>query len=355
MRNLLTLAGITLCLCISSVEADLVFRIQDLGTLHADSSSAYAMNDKNQVIGKFVLEDTIQFFIWDDKKFKLIDLPSTCIPKSINNNCQICGQYIADDGSTRGFIFDLINGFLDLGTLGGGNIWVEDMNESGQVVGYSETGKMSCLRRNFKEVHAFVWKNGDLEDLDALKGDIGQGGDESRAYGINDHGDVVGYSNYTHVYKGKKIASVHKACIWQKDELCEIFPDDHPASVSQAFDVNNKGEIIALVQSKPGCYELNYFDLSTNKKAYLACGLQNRLDHINENGIVINYFCSMASLLSSEEGYHDIILTDNFFWKNIKTTYSINNNNIIVGEAENIYGEIHGVILLPEERASSSD
>lgn len=344
---------LTLCLYASCSEADLLFQIHDLGTLHADSSAAYAINDKNQVVGKCILENTTQFFIWDDKKFKLIDLPSTCTPTSINNNCQICGQYITDDGFTRGFVFDLMNGFLDMGTLGGANIWVEDMNESGQIVGYSETGKMSSLRSKFKEVHGFVWKNGKLEDLDVLKGDIGQGGDESRAYGINDQGDIVGYSNYTHVYKGKKLASVHKACMWQEDELLVIFPHDHLASASQAFDVNNKGEILAVIQTKHGCYELNYFDPSTNTKRYLACGMQHQRNQINENSIMISSWCSIESLLSNGEGYHDVILTNNGIWKNLKATYGINNNNIIVGEAENIYGEIHAVILLPEEKAST--
>jgi len=73
----------------------------------------------------------------------------------------------------------------DLGTLGGKDATALDINERGQIVGYSSipTSTASTLR------HAFVWQNGRMTDLGTLTG-----GTNSRALAINDRGQVVGFA-----------------------------------------------------------------------------------------------------------------------------------------------------------------
>ena len=78
---------------------------------------------------------------------------------------------------------------MDLGTFGGNASNAYGLNDSGQVVGGAQTAA--------SKLHAYVWTDangnlavdaGEMLDLDLW------GGDNSRANGINNAGDVVGYA-----------------------------------------------------------------------------------------------------------------------------------------------------------------
>src|SRR6059036_1135386 len=83
---------------------------------------------------------------------------------------------------------------IDLGTLAGNyfSSWAVGINELGEVVGFSGGGPDAFL---FWFGHAFLWKNGVMTGLGALScppqlfACFG-----SAAWGINDRGQVVGYS-----------------------------------------------------------------------------------------------------------------------------------------------------------------
>jgi probable HAF family extracellular repeat protein len=68
----------------------------------------------------------------------------------------------------------------DLGTLGGSYSFPSDINERGQIAGYSSTAA--------DEIHGFVWQNGTMTDIGTL------GGTYSSARAINKSGQVVGQS-----------------------------------------------------------------------------------------------------------------------------------------------------------------
>jgi probable HAF family extracellular repeat protein len=72
-----------------------------------------------------------------------------------------------------------------LGTLGGaqGSSVALAINDPGQVVGYSYTADGS--------LHATLWSHGATTDLGTLPG-----GTISEATGINNRGDIVGWSTY---------------------------------------------------------------------------------------------------------------------------------------------------------------
>ncbi len=70
----------------------------------------------------------------------------------------------------------------NLGSLGGTVSVPVDLNNHGEVVGYSDTANNAAQ-------HAFLYSHGRMTDLGTL------GGTTSEAMGINDRGDVVGTSN----------------------------------------------------------------------------------------------------------------------------------------------------------------
>ncbi|MBI4845938.1 MAG: PEP-CTERM sorting domain-containing protein [Candidatus Omnitrophica bacterium] len=84
------------------------------------------------------------------------------------------------------FVYAAEYEITDLGTLSGGNTSVATgINNSGQVVGYSATRLDSYFSYN----HAFLWENGIMKDLGTLA-DY-----ESWAKGINNSGQVTGMSS----------------------------------------------------------------------------------------------------------------------------------------------------------------
>ena len=88
------------------------------------------------------------------------------------------------DASTRAFIWDSTNGMRELGSLGGDS-FATGINDSGEVVGWS------YLADNYTP-HAFIWTEATgMVDI----GTPGGLGDRSRSQGlaINASGNVVGY------------------------------------------------------------------------------------------------------------------------------------------------------------------
>src|SRR5687767_12401947 len=81
---------------------------------------------------------------------------------------------------------------VELGTLGGSSSEVAGINDQSQMAGASETAAGAT--------HAFLWRDGVMEDLGTL------GGDFSRAVAINARGDVAGLSTDS--------TGVMRAAVW---------------------------------------------------------------------------------------------------------------------------------------------
>jgi probable HAF family extracellular repeat protein len=120
----------------------------------------------------------------------------------------------------------------DLGSLvAGGNGWATDINDSGQVVGWSDSGQFDASGKPIQ--HAILWQNGSMTDLR-----IPMGGNDLT---INNSAVVVGDEETT--------AGPSHAFVWDRDhgvrDLNNLVPSNLGAELRQASAANNQGQIVA--------------------------------------------------------------------------------------------------------------
>lgn len=179
-------------------------------------------------------------------------------PVAVNAQGVVTGVYDQPWGETgfesRGFGWSMETGMVDLGTLGGTE---EDATEphalsDNSVVGYSTING---------EVHAFQIKpqpcGNTLQifctptpqpDIDFIMTDLGTlGGPVSIARAVNNHGKVVGESNYL-------AGGQPRAVLWENDDNNSLPLDlgtlgDENATWSRATAINDMNQVIGI--SKP--------------------------------------------------------------------------------------------------------
>jgi probable HAF family extracellular repeat protein len=160
----------------------------DLGTLGGPSSQGQSINQSGEIAGYAQLPPgptagwpprRVSFYsAFTDSKGTMTALGSPGGEAyAINDSGQIAGQ----DG---GAYFYSGGTFTNLGNLGGGTTQVEGINDTGEVVGYSYLAD--------GDFRGFYWIHGTMTALGTL------GGDWSQAYAINNSGQITGTA-YTSV------------------------------------------------------------------------------------------------------------------------------------------------------------
>lgn len=140
-----------------------------------------------------------------------------------------CAVLLAVLASTIPFAADAVTYRLtDLGVLPGGTLSEAlGINDVGQVVGYSTTPTGNS---------AFLWQNGTMTELGVLPGNL-----QSVAKSINNNGQVVGYSyNQSGVEEFRA-----RATLWQNGTVTDL--GVLPAREnSLATDINNAGQVVGV-------------------------------------------------------------------------------------------------------------
>ena len=145
----------------------------------------------------------------------------------INDSGQVVGYSTTASGATHAFSWTKAGGMIDLGTLGGRDSYVVGVNRSGQIVGYSDTTS--------GDDHAFSWTQaGGMIDLGILAGK------NSYAEAVNDAGQVIGNADIG-PFAGNTW-SWHGFFWTQANGMRDITP----ISGGQARGMNNAGQVVGL-------------------------------------------------------------------------------------------------------------
>jgi hypothetical protein len=210
-------------------------------------------------------------------------------------------------------------------------------------------------------------------DLGSLAGDLGVLGDRSVATSINNLGQIIGTSNYLMAHKRTFLRGNNRAVAWIDMVIKEVNCDLEPESSVIALSINNNG-FATYNDTKSNNFAIDLLS-NTKTKIWDNGWFTNRVVEINDNNDMFVFhihdyirdnqrkkisdhaFIKTGSESNIEDiGFYTNVYFANSFenpqqWKprSFRGAYDYNNRRWIVGVAENIFGERHGVLLIPNE------
>lgn len=219
--------------------------VTDLGTLGGPFGGARAINRCGHIVGWSQLLDggSGHATLWADEA--IIDLgglgSGNSFASAINAVGQMAGSSQTPDKLTVHAVLWTQGRVVDLGSLGGRNkkySFARSINDAGDVVGVS--------RAEAGADHATLWRDGAAIDLGTL------GGRDSAAYGINNAGQIVGFSDPP-LHKTSRHL---RAVMWQDGQMIDLntlLDKDSRKSgwvLSHAYAINDQGTITGIASNK---------------------------------------------------------------------------------------------------------
>jgi probable HAF family extracellular repeat protein len=159
-------------------------QVTDLGSLGGGRTVARAINERGQVAGESdVPSGTRHAFLWEDGNMTDVgSLPGSDFSsfQGLSDAGHVVGTSVTATGESHAYRWHR-GVIVDLGTLGGDFSSAADVNDRGEVVGWS-----TVSRTGNDPSHAFVWRRGRIQDLGGL------GGTNAFPADINNRGEVAG-------------------------------------------------------------------------------------------------------------------------------------------------------------------
>jgi probable HAF family extracellular repeat protein len=276
---------------------------------------------------------SLQTALLADARYQIVDLGSLNgntvgnFPSAINDSGQVTGYAeLSQLVWPHPYLYDghITPIGADSGQKGRGLA----INNLGQIVGDAQ----AIVPGGYDGFQAFVFAGGQMTNLGTL------GGISSQAEGINDHGQIVGWSEYTSPpvipfpYSGEPPANSYDqphAFIYQNGSMVDLhLLAGLSGDRSMATDINNHGQIIGSVDDRAFFYSNGQTtDLGT-------CGQSDCVPlSINDNGSFV-ILSEDANGVGKGFLYEQGTLTDLGSLGGSQTVpRSINNDGVIVGQS----------------------
>ena len=337
--QLLTLAFL-LSATVASVQAQSPqYTVTDLGPFIYPS----AINDSGQIAGAFI-HGRGDAILYSDGVVKVITAPGAYTARAwgINNLGEVVGEVsfcdIVDgncvNSRTRGFIYNSRqNTYTILGTLGGTGSRAYSINDAGQVTGYSDIATGSSID------HAFIFKDGVFNDIGAALSSA-----ETLAFTINRSGQVAGFASSNTPANGAFLYDGGFFLFFQQQ--------------GGAADINDRGEIVgrmggnddgsgrAFLYSHGAVQDLGTLNGGTYASAR---GINNAGQIVGVSGPSFFYPDGLKAFIYSGAVMQDLnLLVPNVTGRVLTSAADINDGGQIVATGQ-VNGEDHGFLLTPTQ------
>jgi probable HAF family extracellular repeat protein len=197
------------------------------------NGAATAINNFGQVVGYSYVDDSWAHAFFYDKGIMqdmgcVPDAAGTCFSYALDINDR--GQ-IVGGGSGGAFLYS--HGVMtDITPFGSSQSYAYAINNRGQAAGYYYTNS---------DVHAFLYSHGTFTDIGAADSP------ETVAYDINDHGQAVGYTLVRSETSCRDCDFVVHAFLYENGVLIDLntlLPSHSEWELLEAYAINNKGRIV---------------------------------------------------------------------------------------------------------------
>lgn len=261
--------------------------MSDLGTLDGGTNGvAFSINNSGQVVGSaYTADGDNRAFLYSNGSMNNLGTlgGNRSQAHGINDSGQVVGWADTTTGPVRAFLYS--NGaMINLGTLGGNTSLAWGINDSGQVAGWSTVDTTGS------SAHAFLYSNGSMTDLGTLGG-----WESSAAFGINNSGQAVGIvSNSTYDPDQNIVINTEHAFLYSNGLMIDL--GTLGGTNSWAWGVNDSGQAVGWSDTADGVSHAALYtgntitDLSLLPEV-LAAGWSSlgEARAINDKGQIVGY------------------------------------------------------------------